>query len=170
MKEELELDPAFAAALKRAVGIGAVKYADLSQNRTSDYKFDWDKMISLNGNAGPYLQFAHARCCSILRTGEVDAATVEGPIVLNEPAEKTLARRLAKLPDVIHAAVEQRYPHYITDHLYALSRDYSVFYTQCRVLEAEPAVRASRLALVDLTRRQMKRGLVLLGIEAPERM
>ncbi|HJL17189.1 MAG TPA: arginine--tRNA ligase [Sandaracinaceae bacterium LLY-WYZ-13_1] len=170
MREELQLDAEMARALRSAIGIGAVKYADLMQNRTSDYKFDWDKLISFHGNAGPYLQYQHARCCSILRKGAVDPGTLEGAVRVEEDAEKTLARRLLAFADVVHRATEQRYPHYLTDHLYALARDFSSFFDQCPVLKAEGGLRDSRLSLVDLTRRQLARGLGLLGIEAPERM
>lgn len=171
MQEELSLPEAQAKELARAVGIGAVKYADLSQNRTSDYKFEWEKLISLKGNSGPYMQYAHARCNSILRKGEIDSAAIDGSSLRVEaPEEATLARRLLKLPDVVHTSAEQHYPHFIADHLYALAREFSSFFERCPVLKSEGATRESRLALVDLTRRQLARGLGLLGIEAPERM
>jgi arginyl-tRNA synthetase len=173
MREELELPAELAAELAPAVGIGAVKYADLSQNRTSDYKFEWSKMITLKGNASPYLQYAHARCCSILRKGEVeDPSTLDRvAIQLGAPEEAVLARRLLRLSDVVHQAAENCYPHYLADHLYALASEYSKFHEGCPVLKAESSeLRASRLALVDMTRRQLARGLELLGIEAPQRM
>ncbi len=167
----LSLPAEMARELAPAVGIGAVKYADLSQNRTSDYKFDWDKLISLSGNCGPYMQYAHARCCSMLARGEIDVSKLDASrIRIEDPHELALARRLIKLPDVVHSAAEQCYPHYVADHLYALARDLSVFYEHCPVLKSEGDVRESRLALVDLARRQLARGLSLLGIEAPERM
>ncbi len=170
-EEPLGLTPEMAQELASAVGIGAVKYADLSQNRASDYKFDWNKLISFKGNSGPYLQYAHARCHSILRKGEIDLSAIDPSVLrIEAPAEAALARRLLKLADVVHTASEQAYPHFIADHLYALSRDYSTFYESCPVLKSEGATRQSRLALVDLTRRQLARGLGLPGIEAPERM
>ncbi len=170
-QEPLSLSAEMAGDLARPVGIGAVKYADLSQNRTSDYKFDWDKLISFSGNAGPYLQYAHARCCSILGKGEIDTAALTADrLRLEDPYELALARRLMKLSDVVHSAAEQCYPHYVAEHLYGLARVFFAFYEHCPVLKSEGAVRESRLALVDLTRRQLARGLSLLGIEAPERM
>ncbi len=171
MEEELKLPAAQATELRRAVGIGAVKYADLSQNRTSDYKFEWEKLISFKGNSGPYLQYAHARCNSLFRKGDIDPSRIDGTqLRIESPAEATLARRLIKLADVVHTSAQQYYPHYIADHLYSLAGDFSSFFESSPVLKSEGAVRESRLALVDLTRRQLARGLALLGIEAPERM
>lgn len=156
-----------AKALAGPVGIGAIKYADLSQNRTSDYKFDWEKLIALDGNCGPYVQYAHARCASILRKAE----SAPGASALEHPSERALAMQLARFDDAVHAAAEQCFPHFVAEHLYALAKDLGPFYRDCPVLKAESdAARASRLTLVDLTRRQLARGLALLGIEAPDRM
>ncbi|MFW6049720.1 MAG: arginine--tRNA ligase [Myxococcota bacterium] len=159
-------------SVARAVGIGAVKYADLRQNRTSDYKFEWDKMISFKGNAGPYMQYAHARVRSIFRRGAVDAGDVHGgaSIILGEAAERDLARRLVRFADVVHDAAETYQPHLVCDHLYALARAFSVFFESCPVLRAEPTTRDSRLGLAALTAAQLKKGLELLGIEALDRM
>lgn len=169
--DPLNLPEAQARELAPAVGIGAVKYADLSQNRTSDYKFDWEKLIALSGNSGPYMQYAHARCCSIFAKGGIERDALDpSALRIEAPEEAALARRLLKLSDVIHTSAEQYYPHFVADHLYALAREYSVFYDKCPVLKSEGALRESRLALVELTRRQLARGLGLLGIEAPERM
>lgn len=155
----------------RAVGIGAVKYADLRQNRLSDYQFDMDKLIEFKGNSGPYLQFAAARIGAIFRKGEVDEAGFRVPsVALDAPEEKALARTLLRFADVVHAAAESCQPHLLTDHLYALSRDFSTFIEACQVLKSEGATRDSRLALCALTGRQLRRGLVLLGIEPVERM
>ncbi len=158
------------AEVARVVGIGAIKYADLSQNRSSDYEFDWDKMISFKGNAGPYLQYAYARTRAIFRKGEIDAEQIAGPVIIGEPAEGALALRLLRFSDAVHSAVKTHHPHLIADHLYALARAFSSFYEACPVLKAEGEVRVSRLALVALTARQLRRGLGLLGIETVERM
>ncbi len=167
---ELGLDAPTARSLRGTVGIGAVKYADLMQNRTSDYTFDWDKLIAFSGNAGPYLQYQHARCCSVLRKSERDREGLGGPFELVDDHERALARRLLKFADVIHAAAATNHPHYIAQHLYELASLVSAFWENCRVLDAPEPVRESRLALADLSRRQLHRGLELMGISAPERM
>jgi arginyl-tRNA synthetase len=166
----------------RAVGIGAVKYADLHQNRASDYQFDFDKMITFQGNAGPYLQYAYARIQSIFRKGQVDPDTLftgagEGAsqpppsiIALPEREEQALGRVLLRFGEVVHQAAETGLPHLITDHLYELAKAYSTFFEACPVLKAEGAVRNSRLALCALTARQLRRGLSLLGIQVVDRM
>ena len=155
----------------RAVGIGAVKYADLRQNRLSDYQFDFAKLIEFKGNSGPYMQYAAARVGSIFRKGEIDEAGFRVPDVkLEAPEEKALARTLLKFADVVHTAAETCQPHLLTDHLFALSRDFSTFIEACQVLKSEGTTRTSRLALCALTGRQLRRGLVLLGIEPVERM
>jgi arginyl-tRNA synthetase len=167
----IDLDDAEIAALSPVVGIGAVKYADLMQNRTSDYQFDWDKLISFKGNAGPYLQYAHARIQAVFRKGEVDANTLAPEqLVLEHPAELALASALLRFADVVHAAAEQCLPHLLCEHLYVVARAFSVFYEACPMLRAEPAQRDTRLTLAWLAARQLKRGLDLLGIAAPDRM
>jgi arginyl-tRNA synthetase len=154
----------------RAVGIGAVKYADLHQNRASDYQFDFDKMITFHGNAGPYLQYAYARIQSIFRKGQVEPEQQSGGIALEAPEEQALARVLVRFGDVVHQAAESGLPHLVTDHLYELAKAYSTFFEACPVLKAEGAVRDSRLALCALTARQLRRGLGLLGIQVVDRM
>jgi arginyl-tRNA synthetase len=172
MKEmEVELGAVELEHVARAVGIGAVKYADLRQNRLSDYQFDFDKLIEFKGNAGPYMQYAAARVGSIFRKGGIDEAGFRvSRVDLAAPEEKALARTLLRFPDVVHHAAETSQPHLLTDHLYALSRDFSTFFEACPVLKSEGETRASRLALCALTGRQLRRGLVLLGIEPVERM
>lgn len=154
----------------RAVGIGAVKYADLRQNRSSDYQFDWEKMVSFNGNAGPYLQYAYARISSIFERGGLELDKAEGQIELVLPEERKLASVLLRFGEVVHRASEQSLPHYLTDHLYDLARAFMAFFEACPVLKAEGASRESRLTLAALSARQMRRGLHLLGISVVERM
>ncbi len=156
----------------RVVGIGAVKYADLRQNRLSDYHFDWDKMISFSGNAGPYLQYAYARCRSIFAKGGIDADEIASSvdIELAAPEELVLGRRLIRFADAVYAATETYQPHLLCDHLYELARAFSSFYTECPVLDAADPVRASRLGLTALVARQLQRGLSLIGIGVVERM
>ena len=160
--------------LSRKVGVGAVKYADLCQNRNSDYRFDWAKLISLKGNSGPYLQYAHARVRSILRKGEIDPAAVLADnataFALEHPAELVLGKRLLAFADVVHVVAETSQPHLLCEHLYAVAKDFNGFFEQCPVLKAEGSARRTRLILCWLTARQLARGLGLLGIAAPDRM
>jgi arginyl-tRNA synthetase len=168
----IELDDASIDALAPVVGIGAVKYADLMQNRLSDYQFDWDKMISFKGNAGPYLQYAHARIQAIFRRGDIipEALPSTGPLSFGHDAELALAKQLLRFGDVVHQAAEQSLPHLLCEHLYNLARSFSVFYEACPILRAEPEARTGRLLLAWVTARQLHRGLGLLGIVAPSRM
>ncbi|MBT8465660.1 MAG: arginine--tRNA ligase [Myxococcales bacterium] len=156
----------------RVVGIGAVKYADLRQNRLSDYQFDWDKMISFQGNAGPYLQYAYARCASIFAKGglEMDAIAESASIRLDAPAEQTLGKHLLRFGDVVYQAGATSQPHLICEHIYELARAFNGFYAECPVLDADEPTRASRLGLTALSARQIRRGLGLVGIGVVDRM
>jgi arginyl-tRNA synthetase len=158
--------------VSRVVGIGAVKYADLRQNRLSDYQFDWDKMISFQGNAGPYLQYAYARCASIFAKGEVDmdAMAASATILLDAPAEQVLGTHLLRFADVVYQAGATSQPHLVCEHIYELARAFNGFYTECPVLDAKGATRDSRLGLTALTARQIRRGLGLVGIGVVDRM
>jgi arginyl-tRNA synthetase len=158
--------------VSQVVGIGAVKYADLRQNRLSDYQFDWDKMISFQGNAGPYLQYAYARCASIFAKGgiDMDATAAGATILLDAPAEQTLGKQLLRFADVVHQAGATSQPHLICEHVYELARAFNGFYTECPVLDADGATRESRLGLTALTARQIRRGLGLVGIGVVDRM
>ncbi|MFI5305903.1 MAG: arginine--tRNA ligase [Polyangiales bacterium] len=171
-EEGLEIEPERASELARSVGIGAVKYADLSQNRSSDYRFDWDKLISLKGNSGPYIQYAHTRVAAIFRKGEIDPSTLDlaSGLSLQEPTEIALGKQLLRFPDVVYETAADNQPHLICEHLYSLARLFSAFYEQCPVLKAQPEARRTRLILCWLSARQLRRGLELLGIAAPERM
>ncbi|MBV8780041.1 MAG: arginine--tRNA ligase [Phycisphaerae bacterium] len=155
--------------IARAVGIGAVKYADLSKDRLSDYIFDWDTMLSMDGNTGPYLQYAHARIQSIFRKASEQQA-LPGDLLLTEPAELTLGKFLLRFGDVIASVARELKPHLLCLYLYDLATTFSAFYENCPVLKSEPAIRASRLTLCELTGRTIALGLDLLGIEHPDIM
>jgi arginyl-tRNA synthetase len=158
-------------AVARIIGIGAVKYADLSTDRVRDYVFDWDRMLSFDGNTAPYLQYAHARIRSIFRRSEIDLSVAGGAtIVLGEPQERALGSRLLAYPTAIDEVVASWSPHKLCTYLFDLAQDFTAFYEHCPVLRADEPVRASRLALSDLTARVLAHGLGLLGIDAPEQM
>jgi arginyl-tRNA synthetase len=167
----------------QAVGVGAVKYSDLSTDRTRDYKFDWDRMLSLDGNTAPYIQYAHARICSIFRMAGAEApsgvSAGAGSAVFNpdwvrpplEPEERELAKRALGFGDVIIASIQTYGPHKLCSYLFELAGAFTGFYEQCRVLQAPTAeLRSSRLALCALTAAVLKKGLELLGIDAPPHM
>jgi arginyl-tRNA synthetase len=157
-------------AIARTVGIGAVKYADLSQNRASDYVFSWDKMLSLEGNTAPYMQYAYARIASIFRKGEHEAGGTAAAVTIAEPAERLLALRLAQLAEVVSAVAADSTPHVLCGYLYDLAGAFMGFYESCPVLTAPQAVRSSRLRLCELTARTIQEGLRLLGIGVIEQM
>ena len=165
-----DLDVVSRAEVARAVGIGAVKYADLSNDRVKDYVFDWDRMLAMDGNTAPYLQYAHARVRSIFRrAGGTEAAT--GEMVVAQPAERALALELLSLDEVVHTTAELLQPHRLCTYLFELATAFTRFYEQCPVLRADTAeLRRSRLALSELTARVLRQGLGLLGIDAPDRM
>jgi arginyl-tRNA synthetase len=160
--------------LVRAVGIGAVKYADLSQNRASDYVFNWDKMLAMDGNTAAYMQYAYARIRSIFRKGgiDVDSLLANPPQVLfAHPAERSLVLQIVRLGEALDAAASECKPSIITGYLWDLAKSYSSFYQNCSVLRAESAaLKQSRLLLCDLTARVIRLSLELLGIETVERM
>jgi arginyl-tRNA synthetase len=159
------------AAVARAVGIGAVKYADLANDRLKDYVFDWDRMLAFEGNTGPYLQYAHARIRSIFRRAEGFEVDDSTPIALGEDAERALVLALIGFGDAVAGAAEHLQPHRLSTYLFELAQAFTAFYEHCPVLRApDEATRASRLALSELTARTLQRGLGLLGIEAPDRM
>ncbi|MBK8268002.1 MAG: arginine--tRNA ligase [Planctomycetes bacterium] len=154
------------------VGIAAVKYADLCQNRNTDYVFSWDKMLALQGNTAPYLLYAYARIRSIHRKGaESGSAGQGGTIMLAEPAERDLALAILKFPEVIDSVADALMPNYLCEYLYDLAGRFMTFYENCPVLKApDAAIAASRLRLCDLTARALKLGLGLMGIRTLERM
>jgi len=159
------------AALVHTIGIGAVKYAELSTDRIKDYVFDWDRMLSFDGNTGPYLQYAHARICSIFRRAEIDRASVRDvDIQVGTPQERALALRLLAYPTAIDTTLETYSPHKLCTYVYELATDFTAFYEHCPVLKADEPLRSSRLTLADLTARTLAHALGLLGIDAPEQM
>lgn len=155
----------------RVVGIGAVKYADLSKNRTTDYIFDWDLMLSFEGNTAPYMQYAYTRVASIFKRADIDESTLTQPINLIEQHEKQLAIRLVQFEETIMQVAREGTPHVMCAYLYDLAQAFSGFYENCPILSAEDEnVRQSRLKLARLTARTLKQGLDTLGIEIVDRM
>jgi arginyl-tRNA synthetase len=165
-----DLDEGVRAAIAPAVGIGAVKYADLSVAHDSDYVFDLDRMVSLTGNTGPYLQYAAARIRSIFRSAALDPQRADAHLVITEPAERALALALLDFGDVVVHVGDQLEPHRLCGYLFDLAQAFSVFYEQCPVLKADSEVRASRLALCAVTLAVLDQGLDLLGIPRPTQM
>ncbi len=159
------------ASIARTIGLGAVKYADLSQYRMTDYIFSWDKMLSLQGNTAPYLQNAYVRIQSIFRkAGNSDLLRLTSPISLLEPAEQLLAKRLCQFAETLPTVLNDFRPNLLANHLFELANSFHAFYEACPVLKSEEPARSSRLALCQLTARVLQRGLHLLGIEVPDRM
>ena len=166
-----DLPAAQRATIARAVAIGALKYADLSRSRGSDYIFDWDQMMSFEGNTAPYLQYAYTRIISIFRRADTDPAASAGQLpVLTEPLERALGLQLLRFQEAIDAVARECLPHYLCTYLYDLAGTFMKFYEACPVLSAAPATRSSRLALCAQTAAVMRRGLDLLGIDTVERM
>lgn len=156
----------------QAVGIGALKYADLSNDRVKDYVFDWDRMLSFDGNTAPYLQYAHARIRSVFRRGDIDPTKLrDASVAITDPTERALAMRLAEFEGVLRKAAEAVELHRICGYLYDVATAFTAFYEKCPVLRAEDErTRTSRLVLCDVTARVLDTGLATLGITAPERM
>jgi arginyl-tRNA synthetase len=178
-----DLPEAHRREIARVVGISAVKYADLLPNRQSDYVFSWDKLLALNGNTAPYLQYAYARIRSIFRKGNVEQGTPVSPsesrithqgspssLRLAALEELALARHLLNFGLVLEAVAEDYRPNFLCNYLYDLAGRFTGFYENCPVLKSEPEQRASRLVLCDLTARVLKQGLDVLGIETLEQM
>jgi arginyl-tRNA synthetase len=163
-----ELDEKERREVARVVGLGAVKYNDLSKDRQTLVTFTFDKALSLQGNTAPYLQYAYARVRSIIRKGGEEPRRAE--VVLGTPVERALAKRILGYPEVVEQVGRTARPHFLCDYLYELATAFSGFYADHPVLKAEPAVRASRLVLTELVARILQHGLNLLGIEVLERM
>jgi arginyl-tRNA synthetase len=167
------------------IGVGAVKYADLSQYRTTDYVFSWDKMLSLHGNTAPYLQNAYVRIRSIFRkagesetrndgfpavTSQTDGCPSGHSLDLSDPAELNLAKRVCQFAEIVPQVLNGFRPNILANYLFELANSFHSFYEACPVLKSQEPARASRLALCELTGRVLQKGLELMGIRAPEKM
>ena len=159
------------AALANSIGIGALKYAELSSDRIKDYVFDWSRMLALDGNTAPYLQYAHARICSIFRKAGVERSSVRGitPTV-GEPQERALALQVLQFDAVVHDTIDKFSPHKLCTYLFDLASTFTTFYESCPVLKSDEPVRSSRLTLCRATAEVLSSGLGLLGIDAPQRI
>lgn len=155
----------------RMVGIGAIKYADLSQNRNNDYVFSFDRMLALNGNTAPYLQYAHARICSIFRKAGVSIDDYAAKAIISAPEERDLMLKILDLKQAVISVAADLRPHVLCNYLYELSVCFSAFYDKCSVMNCEDAaIKASRLEICNMTRKTLAFGLDLLGIEVPREM
>jgi len=156
-----------------AVGIGAIKYADLSKDRTNDYVFSWEKMLSMEGNTGPYLQYAHTRIRSIFRKAAdagIAHGTWSGVPVLEAPQELALAKHLLRFSEILELMGRELKPHHLCGYLYELATLFSSFYENCPVLQSDEETRRSRLLVCEVASRTLAQGLELLGIQHPEQM
>ena len=159
------------AEVAKMLGIGAIKYADLSTDRSNNYTFEWEKMLSFDGNTAPYLQYAHARICSIFSKDEIDRnSTRHAEIILAHEREIVLARALIGYPEALDSACSSHSPHKLATQLHIIAQAFGSFYEVCPVLNSEDRTKISRLALCDLTARTLQTGLKLLGIDSPQRM
>ena len=157
------------STVARVVGLGALKYADLAQNRNLDYVFSWEKLLAFDGNTAPYVQNAYVRIRAIFRKAGLEQAT-SATVLLQELAEMALGKKLLDFADSLHLAAEEYRPHFLCQYLFELATTFHKFYEACPVLTAEAPVRDSRLVLCDLTARTLRQGLYLLGIEVVEQM
>src|SRR6266513_2862884 len=164
-----DLSEADKIGIAQKIGIGAVKYADLSQYRMTDYVFSWDRMLSLHGNTAPYLQNAYVRIRSIFRKAGEPAPKID-KLILRDPSEINLAKRLCQFAEIVPQVLNDFRPNILANYLFELANSFHTFYEDCPVLKSDEPVRGSRLALCDLSGRVLQRGLDLLGIKVPEKM
>ncbi|PJZ02903.1 arginine--tRNA ligase [Pantoea rodasii] len=170
-EKQPDLDDSALDALAEVIGIGAVKYADLSKKRTTDYVFDWDSMLSFEGNTAPYLQYAWSRIASLLKRIPLATDALDADIQLIAEDEAALCKQLLRFEEVVHTVAQDGYPHLLTSYLYELASIFSRFYERCPILNAaSPALQQSRLKLALLTARTLQTGLTMLGIKTVERM
>lgn len=170
-EKNTELSPAEQAQVAKVVGISSVKYADLSKNRTSDYIFDWDTMLSFEGNTAPYLLYAYTRVMSVFNKAGVTPDSLTGSFVIEDEREQALANLLVRFNEVVHTVANKAMPHFLCGYLFDLAGAFSSFYEGCPILQAEDeAVKQSRLKLAALTAKTLHQGLELLGIETLDKM
>lgn len=165
-----DIDDAELTRLAQIIGIGAVKYADLSKNRTSDYVFDWDQMLSFDGNTAPYLQYAYSRTRSIFSRGNVDPEALTAPVISVDEPERRLAVAIAGYQDLLEQVAQDGYPHQLCAYLYDLAGRFAQFYEQCPILTSDDETRVRRLTLTKQTSEVLENGLTLLGIGVAPRM
>ncbi|MGF1714128.1 arginine--tRNA ligase [Photobacterium chitinilyticum] len=165
-----DLETAEKENIAKTVAMAAVKYADLSKHRTTDYIFDWDNMLAFEGNTAPYMQYAYTRVASIFKRANVELADLTHPVVINEEKEQTLLSALLQFEEAVLTVAREGHPHVMCSYLFDLAGKFSSFYEACPILNAEEEVKQSRLKLALLTANTIKQGLDLLGIETLERM
>ncbi|MDG1704896.1 MAG: arginine--tRNA ligase [Pseudomonadales bacterium] len=165
-----DIDDAELARLAEIIGIGAVKYADLSKNRTSDYVFDWDQMLSFDGNTAPYLQYAYSRTRSIFARGNIDPDSLTAPVISVDEPERRLGVAIAGYQDLLEQVAQDGYPHQLCAYLYDLAGRFAQFYEQCPVLTSDDETKLRRLTLTKQTSEVLESGLTLLGIGVAPRM
>ena len=165
-----DIDSERLSQLAQVIGLGAVKYSDLSKNRTSDYVFDWDQMLSFDGNTAPYLQYAYSRIRSVLRKSKVNPAQLPNEAIAEEEPERRLAVSIAGFNDVLQQVADEGYPHYLCAYLYELATRFTTFYEQCPILSSDEAQKTRRLVLANSTGITLQKGLNLLGIDVVEQM
>ena len=153
--------------LAEQIGYGAVKYSDLSHDPITDIDFSWDKALALEGNSGPYLQYAYARVCSLMEKAEAEGGAGAADFAVATPAEKRLALQLLEFPGAVVRAAEAYKPSVLADYLFQTAQLYSSFYQSSPILKSEPSVRAARLKLCSLFGKVLSTGLGLLGIDTP---
>jgi len=165
-----DLDETIRQNISKVVGVGAIKYAELSKNRTTDYIFDWDTMLSFEGNTAPYLQYAYTRIRSIFRRAEIDSTSLDSKIVLQHPVEFALAVKLLQFPEAINSVTDDFQANVLCNYLFEVSGQFMSFYEACPILNQDDEIKNSRLIIADITSKILKQGLELLGIQTVEKM
>lgn len=165
-----DLDETIRRNISEVVGVGAIKYAELSKNRTTDYIFDWDTMLSFEGNTAPYLQYAYTRIRSIFRRAEINSTSLDSKIVLQHPVEFALAVKLLQFPEAIDSVTDDFQANVLCNYLFEVSGQFMSFYEACPILNQDDEIKNSRLMIADITSKILKQGLELLGIQTVEKM